>query len=97
MTATRVEPLPFRLLAPCQASDGSRIVAAGGFNSFAANDTSVLYETVLALNSPAEEWKKLTVKLSGKRAYQAGTLLSNYLICLGGEGQVQLGNEWTYV
>ena len=71
--------LPYNLDYACHGSDGERLVIAGG-----EEDDEFLHDEVLVLQGVNAAWHTLPDRLGAPKYKQAGVLLGDTLLCLGG-------------
>ena len=83
-------PLPRRLAYSCHASDGERLVVAGGGGD--KNDEQ--HNEVLLLEGLNTTWRTSTAQLGDPKDSQAGVLLGDTLLCLGGMDSVGSRGQW---
>ena len=78
-------PLPLKLQYACFGSSGSRIVAAGGLFENTTTKELEHRDSVLLLESPTANWTTVQgASLPRRKAAQAGVLVGNLLMCIGG-------------
>ena len=77
---TQAASLPYDLYGACHGSDGEKLVIAGG----RSKSTDAYHTEVMVLEGLNDRWSNFTKRLGGHRAAQAGVLVDNTLICLGG-------------
>lgn len=73
-------PLPYNLRGACHGSDGQRLAVAGGYE----RDGQTYHRKVLLLEDVTTVWRTVAGRLGGSRSDQAGVLVGDYLLCLGG-------------
>lgn len=64
----------------CHGSDGNRMAIAGGFDEA----SMVTSGDVQILESPSTAWRRLGDTLRVNASHQAGVVLGEHLLCLGG-------------
>ena len=74
--------LPYDLTRACHGSDGERLVVAGGGKDDGSSQT--LHDEVLVLEGVDATWHNSPARLSAPKYKQAGVLLGDTLLCLGG-------------
>ena len=74
--------LPYNLTTACHGSDGERLVFAGGkeYDGF----SFTFHDEVLVLEGVNATWRMLQAHLGAPKESQAGVLLNDTLLCLGG-------------
>ena len=77
-------PLPRKLLHACHASDGERLVVAGGYDG----EYDERRDEVLLLEGLNATWRTSTARFGTPKSSQAGVLLGDTLLCLGGRNEV---------
>ena len=89
---TKAASLPYDVTGPCHGSDGEKLVLAGGQSL----SSGAYHNEIIVLEGLNDRWSNFTGKLGGLRAGQAGVLVDNVLICLGGvEDTVGLSKQVT--
>lgn len=77
-------PLPYPLTYACYGSDGHRFVVAGGIEQ-QGDGTEIYHNEVLVLEGVQDRWVNSAARLNGRRAFQSGVLVGDFLICIGGK------------
>ena len=80
----------------CYGSDGQRLVVAGGAIYRGETGKTRFYDDVVVLGGIDVKWEYLTPSLGGKRAAQAGVLVGDKLVCLGGVEEVVSGAKGSW-
>ena len=95
MTMKRLADLPQKLQVACYGSDGERLAVAGGLVFDSEIGRFVYQDGVIVLEGVNSTWRRAEAKLSGLKVRQAGVLLGDYLLCLGGrEDEVGKGGVY---